>query len=202
MRGMGRGRTGEGRFTSSPMELLLIFLFKAVIPLLPIVGIFWLAALIMDAEITGSYRGLSNPPIGELILNLQEDNDQLFGTLSIARRLRFQIEDGKMISDNKMQMSLRKTLPGTSISGVGARDAIKVVGETPMPKNLEGVESAAKVAGALLTMSATKTQNELNGNFALEGKTYTFTAQRSSLASFLGRRWINRTLAYFGFRFH
>jgi hypothetical protein len=200
MRSFGKGAAGEKKFSMSASELLLLFLFKTVIPLLPIAGIFWLASVIMDAEITGSYRGISQPPIGEMILNLQEDHEQLFGTLSIARRARFQIEDGKMLDDHKMQMTLQKVAPGTSITGVPSKGGSKQIVESQMPTNLEGVESAAKFVGPVMNMTATKSQNDLEGQFELQGKKYTFTAQRSSLSAFLGKRWINRSLAYFGFK--
>lgn len=200
MRSLGKSGAADRKISVGPTELLLIFLFKTVIPLLPIAGIIWLASVIMDTEITGTYRGLSKPPIGELQLNLQEDDEQLSGTLSIARRSRYQIEEGKMTSDKNMQITLQKVLPGTSIVGVQAKDAVKQVSEAQMPSNLQGVESAAKFAGPIMELSATKNQNELDGQFKLQGKTYSFTAQRSSFSAFLGRRWIKRTLAYFGLK--
>lgn len=212
-------RKSEGSnksLSASATDLVLTFVFKTAIPLIPIIAIFVLASVVMNMEVNGLYRG-SIPGIGALALDLQEDNDKLSGTLVLGQRNRFVIAEGKMLDDNSMEIECKK--PGAAdINGISngqpPTDRSKSKspvnpGESSIPESLDenaipdtAIEDATKLEPALPTIkiNATKDQNILRGTLEKDGQKVHFMATRNSFSSFFGKRYITRTLKYIGIK--
>lgn len=168
-----RGAAGKS-FTAQAWDGIITFILKTVIPLIPIALVVWLVGVIMNAEITGTYLGMTTlveaPPdlAGAVAMYLVEDNDKLTGDVTFKADNRFQITSGKMIDENKMQLYLAQQ------TGPGENDK------------------------RVLTFEGSKDQNVLNGVIHDGLLNIKVKLTRGSTSSFFGKRWFVRTLNYFG----
>lgn len=99
-----RGSAGKS-FTAQAWDGITTFFVKTVMPLIPIALIVWLVSSIMNAEITGTYQGMT-PVTGAISMNLDENNDVLTGNVVFKADVNYNISSGKMIDENKMQLHL------------------------------------------------------------------------------------------------
>ena len=193
--------SAEKIFAPSAADRLLQFCLKTLIPLIPLTAIFIVSSLVINAEISGRYSG-SSPSGGAVVLDIQEDNESLSGSVLLGRK-RYQIVEGKMLNENQMEMKLEK-LSSESVLGLSAEKSYKFKsandglpeGNQPLPE-LSGEKTEKK---EVLTLKASKDQNELNGDIMGAEKSYKFSASRSVFTAFFGRRWLNRCLSYVGIR--
>lgn len=162
-------------FTAQAWDGLIGFFIKTLMPLIPIAGVFWLISFLMNSEITGTYRGMVDPdeltksPLrGAMMLDLEENNDQLSGFVVFKQDLRYKVDTGRMIDENKLQMKLSQQ----SITNDGEKRE--------------------------LTFDATKDQNVLRGVIHDGVHNVPVRLNRSSTSSFFGKRWFVKTLNYFG----
>lgn len=190
--------SAEKQLSANAGEIFITFAFKVVAPLIPIIGIFWLTSFIVNSEVTGTYRGVI-PKLGVIVLTLVEDNEELSGELSL-RKNRYVISQGKMLGDNKLQISLRKQASGDAIIGINPGSTqMKLPKLSSVPEDLSSFKSAISQP-ALLTIEAIKDQNDINGQLHSAEGTFKFKATRNAFSSFFGKRWINRCLNYFGIK--
>lgn len=166
--------SAEKSFTARAWDGVVTFILKTAIPLIPIALIFWLVGLIVNAEITGTYRGMTTlveaPPdmAGAVTLNLEENDEKLTGFIVFRADNRYDISSGKMIDENKMQLHLAQQY------GQGENDKRE------------------------LTFDGTKDQNVLSGVIHDGAQNIEVKLTRGSTSSFFGKRWFVRTLNYFG----
>lgn len=190
-------------FSAGLWETVLTFFVKTVFPLIPIVILVWAVTMILNMEVAGVYRGVI-PGIGAIMLDLNEEDEQLSGRITLRQHEHYSIVDGKMIADTKMQMHLQREQPG-AISSVSSTAPVSkyqsLPSESAVPDDLSNLSLAVPQSkGPVLSIEATKEQNNLDGTLSMDGKEIHFHAYRNSLSSFFGKRWFNRTLSYFGLK--
>ena len=104
--------SAQKSFSAQAWDGITVFFLKTVIPLIPVAGIFYLVCMIINAEITGTYRGVT-PATGAITMEINEDNEALKGTVIFKRDIRYEIVDGKMLDESKMKLKLvQKFGPG------------------------------------------------------------------------------------------
>ncbi len=192
---------------------ILQFVFKIAIPLIPILAIVLVAGMIMNMEVTGLYQGVT-PGIGAISLDLVEDNDQLSGSLILRNKQRYTIISGKMLDDTRMQIEL-KPRSADDVSAVNLTNNPKRVGKTelsqskPIPESMvpdglsdipPAINPKVEVVEQLIEIEASKDQNTLSGTLERGGQKTQIRATRNSFSSFFGKRYITRTLRYFGIK--
>ncbi|MBX9570206.1 MAG: hypothetical protein K2X77_15010 [Candidatus Obscuribacterales bacterium] len=164
----------EKSFTAQAWDGIVTFILKTVIPLIPIALIVWLLCVIMNAEVTGTYQGMTSlaeaPPdlAGAIAMHLNEENDKLTGNVIFKADIKYEITSGKMLDDNKMQLQMEQQY--------GPNENDKRV----------------------LTFEGAKDQNVLNGVIHDGTLNINVRLTRGSTSSFFGKRWFVRTLNYFG----
>lgn len=161
-----RGAAGKS-LSAQAWDGITVFLVKTAFPLIPIALVVWLVGAILNAEVAGTYRGMT-PITGAMELELNEDNDLLSGYVIFKANDRYDIESGKMLDDNKMQLKL------VQASGPSENDK------------------------KYLVFDGTKEQNILLGTIHAGVQTIPIRLTRSSTSSFFGKRWLTRTMNYFG----
>jgi hypothetical protein len=188
-------------FKTTAKDAAIAFVFKTIVPLIPLALIVYAVSFIVNLEITGDYTGQAQG-LGVLNLNLKENKDELSGNMVLCRSAHYQIVDGKMLDDNRMEIHLSKTKSAELLAGVEATSELS-------KKSNPTVESDSKIEGGLVdnpsaasttdaTIAARKEQNDIRGTLQIDGTSSRFTASRSPFTALLGKRWINRVLDYFG----
>lgn len=206
MRGLRRNDAGPQQSLSArAWDGILVFLFKTVVPLIPIVGIVFVVSYLLNLEITGTYEGTIKN-IGAVRLILSEDQERLNGLLVLKANDRYKITEGKMLSDTKMDIVCRKDQADT-ISAINATGKIAYnTGGDESRKVPEGIsnrpslEQEEKFAGKEIHVSGNKDQNMISGTMTIGAENYNFELQRNSFSAFFGWRWFHRITRAIGFK--
>lgn len=203
-------KTGTRKsLTSQAWDGVITFLFKTLIPLIPILGLAYVCSMIINAEIQGVYTG-SVPGNGALKLEISEDSDRLSGFATLRTKERYKIVDGKMLDDNKFKLQLQAD-DATAVGGVGSRqkndpaqqqlEEVSEGDESAVPKNLKGsVLTEDEKIGPLISIEGSFSFGTMNAQISSDGQSIPFEAKRNTFSALFGWRWWNRTLRYFGIK--
>lgn len=181
-------------------QAILGFLIKVVIPLIPIAGFLWGFSYFVNAEISGVYRGIANPG-GAISLDLLEDNEQIRGELLIGAK-RYSIDEGKMISDYKMElrfMEEKQLTHGIKQGGLAGLN-YKQSNDNFSIDKLKSMSKKEKPVETGILQAEKEGQNHLSGQIRIGAESLHFSADRNSFACFAGWRWWRRMLNAIGIK--
>lgn len=213
MRSSGmNNQASQKSLTGQAWDGIVTFLFKTAIPLVPVLGLAYVCAMIINSEVSGTYLG-TVPGNGALKLDLTEDSDHLSGYAILRTREKYKVVDGKMLDDNKFQLRLQSD-DATAIGGVDSTSssAVKPVpekleevpsgNESAVPKNLSGsvLADEQKSVGPEISLEGSMSFGTMEAKLISEGQSIPFEAKRNVFSSFFGWRWWNRSLRYFGIK--
>lgn len=203
-------KTGTRKsLTSQAWDGVVVFLFRTIIPLIPILGLAYVCSMIINAEVQGVYVG-SIPGNGALKIEISEESDRLSGFATLRTKERYKIVDGKMLDDNKFKLQLQAD-DATAIGGVSAHsdkasvshqlEEVPAGNESAVPKNLSGsVITEDEKIGPLISIDGSFSFGTMNAQISSEGQSIPFEAKRNAFSALFGWRWWNRTLRYFGMK--
>ena len=189
-------------FKSTAKDAAIAFVFKTIVPLVPIALIVYAVSFVVNLEVTGDYAGVAQG-LGVLKLSLKENKEELGGNMILRRGEHYQIIDGKMLDDNRMEIHLSKAKGAENLGDISASgDLAKNKTKDDSDSKVEGglIDNPAAAAATDATIEARKEQNDIRGTLQIDANTSNFTVTRSSFTALLGKRWINRVLDYVGIK--